>query len=47
MANKPNQDGAYAIQEQGDLGLGTTEIDKKYIAEDGSINIPGPDDDKK
>lgn len=28
-----NQDGAYAIQEQGDLGLGTTEIDPKYVTE--------------
>ena len=26
-----NNDGAYVIQEQGDLGLGLTPIDEKYI----------------
>lgn len=30
-----NKDGAYIIQEQGDLGLGTTRIDPKYVTEDG------------
>lgn len=38
-----NQNGAYAIQEQGDLGLGTIPIDKKYIDENGKINIPKDD----
>lgn len=40
-----NRDGSFAIQEQGDLGLGLTEIDKKYIQEDGSIQIPNDDND--
>lgn len=40
-----NQDGSYAIQEQGDLGLGLTEIDSKYIQENGSIQIPKDDGD--
>lgn len=35
-----NQDGAYVIQEQGDLGLGTQAIDSKYVDEQGNINIP-------
>lgn len=35
-----NQDGAYVIQEQGDLGLGTQAIDPKYVNEQGDINIP-------
>lgn len=37
---KNNQDGAYVIQEQGDLGLGTTAIDPKYVTENGKISIP-------
>ena len=37
---KNNQNGSYVIQEQGDLGLGTIPIDKKYIKEDGSIETP-------
>lgn len=40
-----NQDGSYAIQEQGDLGLGTTPIDPKYVDENGNISIPK--DEKK
>lgn len=35
-----NQNGAYVIQEQGDLGLGTTPIDPKYVDKDGKISIP-------
>lgn len=35
-----NQNGSYAIQEQGDLGLGTTPIDPKYVDEKGNISIP-------
>lgn len=42
-----NQNGAYVIQEQGDLGLGTTPIDKKYVDENGNISIPKEDDSKK
>lgn len=38
--DKNNKDGAYVIQEQGDLGLGTTPIDPKYVTEDGNIRIP-------
>lgn len=40
---------AYVIQEQGDLGLGLTAIDKKYIDENGNISIPKDksDDDFK
>lgn len=35
-----NQNGAYVIQEQGDLGLGTMAIDKKYVAENDEIQTP-------
>lgn len=35
-----NQNGSYVIQEQGDLGLGTTPIDPKYVDEKGNISIP-------
>lgn len=38
-----NRKNAYAIQEQGDLGLGLTQIDKKYIDENGNISIPKDD----
>lgn len=37
---KNNQNGAYIIQEQGDLGLGTIAIDKKYVAVNGEIQTP-------
>lgn len=40
-----NQDGAYVIQEQGDLGLGAIAIDKKYVDENGNISIPKDDSD--
>ena len=43
---KNNQDGTYIIQEQGDLGLGTTAIDPKYVDKDGNINIPKDDKTK-
>lgn len=39
-----NKNGAYVIQEQGDLGLGLTDIDKKYVDENGNISIPKDDD---
>lgn len=42
-----HENGSYAIQEQGDLGLGLTGIDKKYIDKDGNISIPKEEDDKK
>ena len=35
-----DRNNAYVIQEQGDLGLGLTAIDKKYIDENGNISIP-------
>lgn len=35
-----NKNGAYVIQEQGDLGLGTTAIDPKYVTENGDIQTP-------
>ena len=37
-----NQNGAYVIQEQGDLGLGTIAIDSKYkyLAENGEVSTP-------
>ena len=38
-----DRNGAYVIQEQGDLGLGLTSIDKKYIDENGNISIPKDD----
>ena len=38
-----NRKNAYVIQEQGDLGLGLTQIDKKYIDENGNISIPKDD----
>lgn len=38
-----NRKNAYVIQEQGDLGLGLTSIDKKYIDENGNISIPKDD----
>ena len=38
-----NKKNAYVIQEQGDLGLGLTQIDKKYIDENGNISIPKDD----
>ena len=38
-----NSKNAYVIQEQGDLGLGLTSIDKKYIDENGNISIPKDD----
>lgn len=44
---KNNQNGSYAIQEQGDLGLGTTPIDPKYVDEQGNINIPKEKEEKK
>lgn len=45
MANDwKNKDGSYVIQEQGDLGLGLTDIDKKYVDENGNIRIPKDDD---
>lgn len=37
---KNNQDGSYVIQEQGDLGLGTTEIDPKYVTEGNGVSSP-------
>ena len=38
---KNNQNGAYSIQEQGDLGLGLTPIDEQYVDKNtGKINIP-------
>lgn len=40
-----NKRNAYVIQEQGDLGLGLTEIDKKYIDENGNISIPKDNSD--
>lgn len=43
---KNNQDGAYIITEQGDLGLGTTEIDPKYVTENGTISTPEFGEDK-
>lgn len=42
-----NQNGAYAIQEQGDLGLGTIPVDKKYVKEDGTIETPEFGEKKK
>ena len=36
----PNKDGSYVIQEQGDLGLGTTKIDPKYTDKNGNIQTP-------
>lgn len=38
-----HKEGSYVIQEQGDLGLGLQEIDKKYIDENGNIAIPKDD----
>ena len=39
-----NQNGSYAIQEQGDLGLGLNKISEKYVdKETGKINIPKND----
>ena len=38
--NTDNKSNAYVIQEQGDLGLGLTAINKKYIDENGNISIP-------
>lgn len=35
-----HKEGSYVIQEQGDLGLGLREIDKKYVDKNGNINIP-------
>lgn len=38
---KNNQNGSYAIQEQGDLGLGLNPIDEQYVDKNtGQINIP-------
>lgn len=42
-----NQNGSYAIQEQGDLGLGTVSIDPKYVDENGVITIPKEDKKEK
>ena len=39
-SNCPNKDGAYVIQEQGDLGLGTTAIDPKLVDRNGNIATP-------
>lgn len=47
MEERNNQNGAYAIQEQGDLGLGTTPIDPKYVGEDGKISIPKDDKERE
>lgn len=38
--NRPNQDGAHVIQEQGDLGLGTMAIDPKFTDGNGNIVTP-------
>lgn len=35
-----NENSAYVIQEQGDLGLGTIEIDSKFIEKNGEIKTP-------
>lgn len=38
---KNNKNGSYAIQEQGDLGLGLTPIDEQYVdKKTGKISIP-------
>ena len=46
--DKGIKEGAYAIQEQGDLGLGATEINPKYIKGNGKmegvIEIPKDSD---
>ena len=47
MEERNNQNGAYAIQEQGDLGVGTTPIDPKYVGEDGTISIPKDDKERE
>ena len=47
IMERNNQNGAYVIQEQGDLGLGTTPIDKKYVDENGNISIPKEDTTEK
>ena len=44
MMGTDHSNGAYVIQEQGDLGLGLTAIDKKYIDENGNISIPKDND---
>ena len=41
-----NQNGSYAIQEQGDLGLGTTAIDPTYVDKDGKLSIPKEDKER-
>lgn len=40
-----HKEGSYVIQEQGDLGLGLREIDKKYVDKNGNISIPKEDND--
>lgn len=45
--DRNNQNGTYAIQEQGDLGLGTNPIDPRYIDENGNIRVPKDDDEKE
>lgn len=40
MNKKDNRNYTHMIQEQGDLGLGAVEIDKKYKDKNGNISIP-------
>lgn len=42
-----HDNGSYVVTEQGDLGLGTTPIDPKYLDKDGNIQIPKDDEDEK
>lgn len=42
-----NKDGAYVIQEQGDLGLGTTPISSDYVKYDKNGNPEIPKNDEK
>lgn len=41
--NWKHDEGSYVITEQGDLGLGTTKIDPKYVDKNGNICIPKDD----
>lgn len=42
--NWKHDEGSYVVTEQGDLGLGTTKIDPKYVDANGNISIPKDDD---